>query len=125
MTDKLTIVINGLEYVAKSNKNNDLYYMNRELLLNDEITKLRNEINDLERDLGLASLENEKKQCIINELDQVIDKHIGEIQGLSLQINDLEQTIAELEEEAGETMSKYNELADALHDINYITSGLI
>jgi chromosome segregation ATPase len=100
----LTIVINGLEYVAKSNQNNDLFYANRELLLNDEITKLRNEIN---------------------ELEQTVDQQVGEIQGMSFIIKGLEDQIAELEEENGLTMSKFNELEEALNDINYITSRFI
>jgi chromosome segregation ATPase len=103
MTD-LTIIINGLEYVAKSNQNNDLYHMNRELLLNDEITKLRNEIN---------------------ELEQTIDQQVGEIQGMSFIIKGLEDQIAELEEENGITMSKYNELEEALNDISYTVSRFI
>jgi len=117
MTDKLTIVINGLEYVAKSNQNNDLAQAESELSLIKEIAKLHSQIKELERDLGRASLVNEELAMQINDLEQANDNLTGEVQGMSMIINDLEQTIAELEEEAGLNMSKFNELDEALNDI--------
>lgn len=93
---KLSIIINGLEYVAKGSENNDLAQAESELSLIKEIAKLRNEIKELERDLGRASLVNEE---------------------LAIQINDLEDQVAELEEENGNIMCKYNELEEAMNDI--------
>ena len=57
--EKLTIVINGLEYVAKDNQ-----------------------INELERDLSLASHEDERKQLIINELEERIEELEDVIQAI-------------------------------------------
>ena len=57
--EKLTIVINGLEYVAKDNQ-----------------------INELERDMMLCSLEDERKQLIINELEERIEELEDVIQSI-------------------------------------------
>jgi chromosome segregation ATPase len=122
---ELTIIINGLEYEPK----------NKSQVVSDLLNKIKEleaDVDTLEKDLCLASFEDEKKQCIINDLQEEvelqadsIDKQIGEIQALSFQINDLEQTIADLEEENGLTMSKFNELEEALNDIHYTVSRFI
>ena len=65
----------------------------------------------------------EKQRNEINHLERANDNLTGEVQGLSIQINSLEATVAELEEEAGEMYSRFNDLQQVIEDINYMTSG--
>lgn len=57
MKENLSITINGLEYVAKTEQKSEQYFLNRELLLSEEIENLRNEINDLELALSRSEFE--------------------------------------------------------------------
>lgn len=65
MKENLSITINGLEYIAKTEQKSEQYYLNRELLLSEEIENLRNEINELEE-------ENGKLFSRINELEDIL-----------------------------------------------------
>ena len=65
MKENLSITINGLEYVVKTEQKSEQYYLNRELLLSEEIENLRNEINELEE-------ENGKLFSRINELEDIL-----------------------------------------------------
>ena len=71
--EKLTIVINGLEYVKKDN-----------------------DIIQLERDMMLCSLEDERKQLIINDLKEQIEKFSAECHDYLNEISDLEEQVEEL-----------------------------
>ena len=71
--ENLTIVINGLEYVKKDN-----------------------DIIQLERDMMLCSLEDERKQLIINDLKEQIEKFSAECHDYLNEISDLEEQVEEL-----------------------------
>ena len=125
---KLTIEINGLEYVAKDNQNNDLELNNlRELI---EIKD--NEINELEHDVGLLSIAEEENSIKIRHLEahiEVLEDSLisqGEvICKKNKEINELQGLVKELEEEADGMFNKFNELAQAINRIQSITDGLI
>ena len=127
MTKKLTIVINGLEYIAKTATHNitieqkdieinrladALTYANNELVL------ASNEIKELAHDVGLLSIAEEENSIKIRDLEYSLSEK-------NIEINGLQEYIAELEDEAGDMFSKYNELAQAINDIRSITKGLI
>jgi chromosome segregation ATPase len=118
---KLTIEINGLEYVAKDNLNNDL-----ELKRLRELNEIKdNEINELEHDVGLLSMVEEENSIKINSLVARIEKLEDSLSEKEEEINGLQTYIDELEDEAGNMFSKYNELAQAINRIESITKGLI
>jgi chromosome segregation ATPase len=118
---KLTIEINGLEYVAKDNLNNDL-----ELKRLRELIEIKdNEINELEHDVGLLSIVEEENFIKINSLVARIEKLEDSLSEKEEEINGLQTYIDELEDEAGNMFSKYNELAQAINRIESITKGLI
>lgn len=151
---KLSIIINGLEYVAKGSENNDLAQAESELSLIKEIAKLHSQIKNLQDCIDNQCNIIEKQAKKINDLDDAYeqfqanvelqladqmqelrnenndlelanDRLTGEVQGLSLEINRLEDYIAELEDEAGNMFSKYSELAQVITDIHQTTSGLV
>jgi chromosome segregation ATPase len=73
--DNLTVIIGGVEYVRKDNQ-----------------------IKELERDLSLASHEDERKQLIINDLEEQVADFAAECHDYRNEINDLEEHVNELEE---------------------------
>jgi chromosome segregation ATPase len=118
---KLTIEINGLEYVAKDNQFNDL-----ELKRLRELIEIKdNEINELEHDVGLLSMVEEENSIKIKSLEAYIATLEDSLSEKDEEINGLQEYIDELEDEAGNMFSKFNELAQAINDIRSITKGLI
>jgi len=109
---KLSIVINGLEYVEKTSQNSDLYYLNQLALLDDIIKQKDKEINDLQeafdKDFGLITLDNEEKESEINELQLVLSR--------------TEFQVAELEVELEEKECRINDLQTALEDIKFVVN---
>jgi chromosome segregation ATPase len=93
MTEKLTIVINGLEYVAKASTQSI------------ELEQKDIKINELQR--NLESLEDANV-----ELQNVINQKLKLIKSLNERIDELEQDVDEKD-------SEYNELRTVLEDIQY------
>jgi predicted RNase H-like nuclease (RuvC/YqgF family) len=73
--DNLTVIIGGVEYVRKDNQ-----------------------IKELERDLSLASHEDERKQLIISDLEEQVADFAAECHEKHNEISDLEERIEELED---------------------------
>ena len=127
MTDKLTIVINGLEYIAKTATHN-ITIEQKDIEINrladalthanNELVLASNEIKELAHDVGLLSIAEEENSIKIRDLEESLSEKDEEINGL-------QEYIAELEDEAGNMFSKFNELAQAINDIRSITKGLI
>ena len=127
MTDKLTIVINGLEYIAKTATHN-ITIEQKDIEINrladalthanNELVLASNEIKELAHDVGLLSIAEEENSIKIRDLEESLSEKDEEINGL-------QEYIAELEDEAGDMFSKFNELAQAINDIRSITKGLI
>lgn len=114
---KLSIEINGLEYVAKT-----------EVATSDEINSLVNQINELEHELGLASYEDERKGLIINELKEQIADFSAECHEYMNEINELQEEIElarvrvfDLEEENEGLVNQINDLTKALEAIQTIS----
>ena len=59
----------------------------------------------------------------IKRLESFVEYYRELIQKQRNQISSLEATVAELEEEAGEMYSRFNDLQKVIEDINYMTSG--
>jgi uncharacterized coiled-coil protein SlyX len=118
---QMTIIINGLEYVAKTET--------------PTVEDLLNEIKSLEAQSAHDANTMLNLDSYIKELEQTIDQQVGEIQGLSVRlqlleaekdsiINDLEGQITDLEEEVELNLCRFSELEEALEDIKYITERL-
>jgi len=73
--DNLTVIVGGVEYVRKDNQ-----------------------IKELERDLSLASHEDERKQLIISDLEEQVADFAAECHEKHNEISDLEERIEELED---------------------------
>jgi peptidoglycan hydrolase CwlO-like protein len=87
--DNLTVIVGGVEYVRKDN-----------------------EIKELERDLSLASHEDERKQLIINDLERKLDN----VHELACEFNNEK---ADLEQELAEANERIEELEDVIQSIRY------
>ena len=96
MTEKLSITINGLEYVAKAATQSIELEQNA-----IKINRLEDEIHNLKISLDLA-LENSAKKDIL--------------------IKCLERAVSALEEENNENDSVINELRSSLDDIEHVLS---
>jgi uncharacterized coiled-coil protein SlyX len=118
---QMTIIINGLEYVAKTET--------------PTVEDLLNQIKSLEAQSAHDANTMLNLDSYIKELEQTIDQQVGEIQGLSVRlqlleaekdsiINDLEGQITDLEEEVELNLCRFSELEEALEDIKYITERL-
>ena len=99
---KLTIVINGLEYVAKDNQNNDL-----------DNAKLRETIKIKDRQIKGLSTHIEDLQEENDGLERALSEKHEEI-------NDLQTQIDELEDRISNIANDWNKLAHAMSQIQSI-----
>ena len=96
---KLTIKINGLEYVAKDTENS-------------------NEIKSLEARIEWLKAYLDEKDNTINELEQKLEEK-------DFAINSLNERIDELEEDNAELFSENMRLGEALNDIYQVAKDYV